>query len=275
MLARLALRLATVQALRGRTLAGASVRDSELSPIDEVGAAEAAPVVVVYTDDGNFSAAGRDLFACQGDGRVEFGYQQLVIEIALTKRMKFRAEDGLEVEDVLPPALDPALAFALDLIERQIYCALMDTAPGAVWAEMWRRLAIDVGDRVSQLGNAKHEGLRVAGRQIRLSVRLPRDPAPGAAAGPLWTDFMALVAATPDLAPLVPALTAALAGTPVTDWRQTARTYGLTGGEARAMLIAPPPPAETTAPDFDDPTGAPAVPVPPTYTPTLVDGDLP
>lgn len=244
MLTRFALRAATVRALRGRTLVGRAVRDSEIAPIDDVAAEHPTPFIVVYTDDGKFTATGRDLFATSGDSRVDVGYQHLVIEIAVTQRMRIRGEDGEERDDVVHPALDAALEFNVDLIERQIMCALQAAEADSPWSEMWRQLVLDIGDRHSQRGSSMRDGVRFAGRQITLSVRLPREPAPGAPRAPIWQRFLTLAAADVDLAPLVPQLEAALAGTPQPEWAQIARTFGLSKGEAAALHLMPPgPPA--------------------------------
>lgn len=248
MLNRLALRLCTVRALRGRTIAGRNVRDSEMAAIDEVAAAHPTPVIIVYTDDGRFATQGRDLWATAGDKRVDVGYQTLIIECVLTQRMQMTDDDGVPIEGAVPPVLDAALAFNLDIMERQIYAALMAHGDGALWSEMWRKFAFEIGDRASQLGSSMREGVRFAGRQIRLSVKLPRDPAPGDTLGPLWTEFLVLMETDPDCAPLRPMILAALSGEPLPEWLEIARRYGLSRGEARAMQFAPPAIAETAVP---------------------------
>ncbi|MGE8942698.1 hypothetical protein ACO2I3_12355 [Leptospira interrogans] len=234
MLNRLALRLATVRALRGRTLAGNRVADSEVAAIDDVAAEAAAPVVIVYTDGGSFTATGRDLYTTKGDGRVESGYQRLVIEIAVTQRMRVQ---GGEDEAHVQPETDAAMEFTLDIIERQITTTLMSSIEP--WAEMWRRFVMDIGPRESDRGTSMREGVRFAGRQITLSVSLPKEPPHGVSPGPLWTDFMSLAATDDSLAPVVPVLEAALAGTDLADWRVLAGAYGLTEAEARALGIGP------------------------------------
>jgi hypothetical protein len=273
MLNRLALRLATVRALRGRTLAGANVRDSEMAPIADVANDEMMPLIVVYTDDGKFTSMGRDLFATVGDARVDVGFQNLIIEIAITQRMQIRDDNGDMIVGAIPPVLDAALECNIDFIEREVYSALMDADPSAVWSSMWQGFAPHVGERDSQRGSLKQDGVRLAGRQIRLAVKLPRDPTPGAPIGPLWSRFLALATADAELATLVPMLERLLAGTPLPPWRQTMRTYGINVGEARAMLIAPPPAAEAVAdPVFDEPNVLPGTVVPPTYPADVTGG---
>lgn len=249
MLNRLALRLATVRALRGRTLAGDNVLDSDMAPIEDIALEYPQPVIVVYTDDGKFMSSGRDLFVTSGDARVDVGFQSLVIEIVITQRMTMRDDDGNTIEGAVPPVLDAALEFNLDIIERQIYAALMDADPAAPWAEMWRRFVFGIGDRDSQRGSSKQDGLRLAGRQIKLSVTMPRDPAPGAPVGPLWSSFLALAATDAGLTPLLPMINACLAGTPLPPGLQTARKFGLTRHETDSFLLTPPGPPAAAPPE--------------------------
>lgn len=132
MLNRLALRLATVRALRGHTLVGTHVYDSEIAPIDEIAAERPRPFIVVYTDDASFRHGDRDLFATVGDNRVESGFQKLVIEIGVTQRMQILDDEGDRRDDAVQPQTDPALEFNIDLIERQVLAALMN--PVTAWA---------------------------------------------------------------------------------------------------------------------------------------------
>lgn len=267
MLNRLALRIATVRALRGKTFAGNNVRDSELAPVDDVAAVSPRPVIIVYTDDGKFAGAGRDLFSTSGDSRVDVGYQHLLIETLITQRMQMRDDDGELIDGTVPPVLDAALALNLDLMERQVVAALMDTSPDAEWAEMWRGFALDVGDRDSQLGSSMRDGIRFAGRQMKLSVKLPREPRPGDTIGPLWTRFLALAAGESDLEPVVGVIQSALVGAALDDWLEISGRYGLTRAEARAMQIAPPAAAEDDPPTFSADVGIETTPVVPIILP--------
>jgi len=251
---RLALRLATVRALRGRTLAGERVHDSEHGAIDEVAAERPLPFIVVYTDDGQYNHSDRNLWSTSGSKRVGSGYQKLVIEIAMTQRMQVTDENGEPVAGAVQPETDAALEFNIDVIERQVVAALMD--PQSPWAEMWREIVDHVGDRQSQRGVSLRDGVRFAGRQITLDVQLMKEPVPGASPGPLWTRFLALAGADPTLAPVVPVLEALLAGSTLPDWQLGRSAYGLTLDEARALQVAPPPGAEATAPVFAGELGA-------------------
>lgn len=254
MLNRLALRLATVRALRGRTLADERVYDSEHGAIDEVAVERPLPFIVVYTDDAQLHHGDRDLWSTSGNKRVGSGYQKLVIEIAMTQRMRVTGENGEPVAGAVQPETDAAMEFNLDVVERQIIAALMD--PQSPWAEMWREIVDHVGDRQSQRGVSLRDGVRFAGRQITLDVQLMKDPVPGAPLGPIWTRFLALASDDPTLAPVVPALEALLVGRELSDWQIGRSAYGLTLDETRALLVAPPAGAETTSPVFAGELGA-------------------
>lgn len=235
MLNRIALRLATVRALRGRTIAGQNVKDSEIGPIEDIAADKPTPFLVVYTDDGHYHVGSRDLFAVSGDGRVETGWLSLVIEIAITQRMKLEGENEIGLSQM---TTDPSLELTVDVIERQILAALSDPRDGAAWPEMWRRFATAIGDRESRRGSLNRDGVRFAGRQIVLQVKVPHDPPVGGGFNKLWADFLALSESDPDLVALVQTFQALLDGAELTEFERVRASYNLSRGEAKAMGLA-------------------------------------
>lgn len=235
-LARLMLRLATVRALRGRTFAGDIVRDSEIGPIDETAERLRLPFVVVYTDDATSVGDGTDLMT-------HSGATALVLEIGVTTRATPTDEWEL-------PTTDAGIELTIDAIERQARVALAN--PENSWGELWRDLVMRIGEGKSQRGAAAKEGVRFGGRQVLITVDLPRDPHPGKTPGGIWARFLALVAADPDpnFAALAPTLTTLITGGAVNwaDWQVVRAAYGLSQARADAMLLTPPgPPA--AAPD--------------------------
>jgi len=250
-LAREALRLCTVRALRGETLVGDKVRDSEQGPIEDYVKDASEPVIIVYTDDCTTATTEqRQLFSG--------GKQDLVIEVMVTQRMKVKmpaTETQPEQEaDVLTPIeTDAEMEFIIGVITRQITVALM--SPLSPWAEMWREFAVTISNRQDRRGSSMRDGVRFAGRQIVLTVDLLRDPVPGDPIAPTsaWARFLALVDATDDLAPIAPTLHALIEGGPVDlpDWQKLRGGYGMTLGEARALQLTPPAAAEGTSPDFE------------------------
>ncbi|MCF6199265.1 MAG: hypothetical protein L3J67_07695 [Hyphomicrobiaceae bacterium] len=239
MLNRLALRLCTVRALRGKTFAGQNVLDSEHGAIDELATEQPKPFIIVYTDDASYSVLRRDLFGTGGSDRVDSGTQKLVIEIGITQRMVIdKDEDGTPIAEAVSLRTNSSMELTLDLIERQVKMALMDTRDEAQWAEMWRRFAIEIKDQDSQRGASARDGLRFAGRQISLSVELPKDPLPGAI-GLLWQSFLGLAESDADLAQVVPALRKELSDPGLNDYQAIRGSYGLTKDEAKALQIEP------------------------------------
>lgn len=241
-LAREALRIATVRALRGATWVGDRVRDSEQGAPDDNAADKAQPEIIVYTDDAKFGR-NRGLFAG--------GVVNLVIEIVITARMQVRVQ-GSDAEETIwdCPQTDAAMELTLGMIERQVKVALSD--PRNTWTQIWQRFALEVGDSASQRGTSMRDGIRFAGRQLVLPITVPSDPTPGVAPGPLWTEFLAIVDQDEDLAPAAAMLRLMIEGTPSgwPGWEVLRYGYGLSGPEARAMGIMPPVPAAPESPEF-------------------------
>lgn len=222
-IARFALRMATVRALRGSTLAGVFVRDSEIGPVDETFADKQHPFILVFTDDAEGTGAGTDLFDNSGK-------QCLVLEMGVTTRMKAG-------EDWAVPTTDPGLELTLDIMERQIRHALSN--PANAWAELWRDMVQDISMRRSQRGASAREGIRFAGRQLVLDLEILRDPHPGRPLSGVWSRFLTMAAADNDLAPLVPMLQATITGgvTDASEWTRLRTAYALSTARADAMLI--------------------------------------
>lgn len=265
MLNALALRLATVQALRGRTYAGDAVLDSEQSAIDELATDRPTPVIIVYTDRSNATPGKVDLFATEGDGRVESGWTELLIEIVVTQRMQILDDEGQPHETAVQPFTDASLAATLNIIERQVKRVLMDPRPTAPWSGIWRRFVNVLSENEADLGMSQRDGVRFAGRQIKLRCQLHRDPMPGVAPGPNWVDFLALAAAVPGLAPLVPVIEAELAGDDLEPWQIEQMLGGLSLYTARALQVTPGTvEAEATSPTMTV-TAAPTTTKPPVH----------
>jgi len=204
------LRIAAVEALRGATLVGDNVRDSDFAAIDVAGDGnlrtdQDRPFVVVYTDDGEVNEADtRDL---RQNGTVDF-----VCEFgAATPMAQTDPETGESViAGVDIPATDAALEVALDLVDRQIGNALTD--PASDWAAIWQRLS----DRVEKVERKRavtaDNGVRLAARQLRIKLACKPDPVYGQplVAGAVWSELRAALAGTrPELVPTLDAMTGA------------------------------------------------------------------
>ena len=225
-LVRIALRFATMKALKGRTIAEDRVRDSEIGPLDEIDTDAPAPVIIIFTDEATLEVPRRDLLSQRGS-------HALVIEIAITSKMKNRP-GAWEI-----PLTDAGMELSLEVIDREINVALMD--PTNAWAEIWRRFATPAGKSERRRGaSAGRDGVRTAGSQLVLPVELIKDPTPGEPLSELWETFFTMAEAEADLAPIVPLLRSLAAGAGgLTNYEGVRAAYGLTKLEAKALLIEP------------------------------------
>lgn len=203
MISRAAIRISAVEALRGRTLAGQRVLDSDIGSVDDV-ASERNPFIAVYTDEETAEGLA------------------LVFEFGVTARMRLVDPDtNMPIDGDGVPETDGEIELGLDMIQRQIHVALAD--PQNDWADCLRGL-FGKPTATSLRGADSKDGVRFAARQLRLVGQAQLDPPFGRpiVAGSCWARFMALVEASD--APGLPekaAMFASLFGTarPLTDWR--------------------------------------------------------
>lgn len=188
-LARWALRTAAVEALKGQTLVGANVLDSEFTalsihPDGSIITDQKKPFIMVYTDDGK---------AGDRENKPRDIWQNGVIDVVLefgiaTPMMEVNEETGESfITGIELPVTDAAMELTLDLIDRQITAALTGTS---AWADIWK----DVSDHVVEIERRRvaraENGVRIAGRQTRIAVMAKPDPVPGTAgAGSTWHRF--------------------------------------------------------------------------------------
>jgi hypothetical protein len=229
---RLALRLLTVAALRGRTLAGEAVRDSMLTPLDEpAGLDQPVPFLAVYTDDGVSQPKGRDLSAPGGT-------INLLIEFGVTAKMRFKLESGEDDEVLTPPPTDDRMELTLDVMERQIKIALAD--PLNEFAELWRILVSDLKSLTTKRGAFADRGGRYAGRMLEIEVVPLADPPYGAAPSGIWIGILGAFEDDPRLARHVSLIRSLIVGDePLPAWQVLQAQLGLSADEASDMLIRP------------------------------------
>lgn len=231
-LARIALRIAAVEALRGKTLVGDNVLDSPNGALDvqadgSLRTEEERPFVSVYTDDGTVEdVTGRSL--------VENGRVVLVIEAGISMAMtQLDEENGTStIVGVQVPASDPSFEFYLDVVERQVADALND--PDSAWAEIYRGLHTRVV-KVEKGGRRNtDDGQRLAGHQMRITLDLIDDPVRGEAlpADAPFARFLAALNASDRSEHTAQAATLnTLLGAAEADWRVLQRRHGLTASE--------------------------------------------
>lgn len=163
MLARLAMRLCALEALRPTdsiaasgpwpTLAGAHVFDSRLDPIDDLQEKERRPIVVVYSDLHNLDRLA------QAGGMLHKGVIDLAFEISV---IAMERENDAYIAGLA--FTDAELEADLDLLEEQIYFALHFAPSGQLFRKIAKGAAIDWQ---SQPHRTAEDGYRLAMRTIR------------------------------------------------------------------------------------------------------------
>lgn len=238
MIGRIALRMATIEVLRGKTAVDQNVLDSRMTALDAgadgiLKTDQKKPFIAVYTDDAKLEGG------MEARSLHKSGPTALVIEIAIAESMLYRNElNDVEVVAGIPDA-DDAYEFLLDVIGRQITNALTD--PRDEWAELWRSLSSRIL-KIERKRTADASGVRIAAHQLVITLDLLPDPIFGdpLAAGSTWARFFAKISAQGmprEIASRV-SLLQALIGSPdgVADHEAQRRRYGLTVAEARAMM---------------------------------------
>lgn len=238
-LASLAVRLATVRALKGRTFAQGYVYDSKIDPLDLVARESGLEfVIIVTTDDDAMEIEGSDLRA--PDHRLE-----LVIEVAATAKLTVQGKDGDDVIDV--PASDAGLEVTLNLIGWQIMRAL--SADGGPWGDLWRRLVTRVYEVTSKRGADAVNGIRYAARQYVLKIDHVAEPEPGAEPSGLWADVIDMMKADPELAGIGKVVEMTVTAGELEPWERVRASLGLADDES--TWVATREFAQDSGPDLD------------------------
>lgn len=250
MLARIALRICTIEAIKGATLVGANVLDSQIGALDVAAdgsfrSDQEAPFIAVYTDGSKISD-GIDLRALHKSGATE-----LTIEAGITAAMTATDEETGEstIIGIGIPATDQAMEFFLDCVGRQVTTALSD--PENEWAEIWRGLLSSVRMIERKRGSDAESGTRIAAHQLVMTLDLLPDPLFGVAVAEtsIWAKFLAKMAAVDH--PYLPTIQSLL-GDPAGVLKSEAqrRRFGMTLDEARALFDIAVEPVEATEPDI-------------------------
>jgi hypothetical protein len=220
-LIRLAVRVAAVQSLIGRTIAGERVYDSAMAPLDDLVKEDPAPFIIVTTDDDEVDLTGRDLF----DGHRSL---DLVIEFAIAGR----AQSG----ETTIPQTDEGLEVTIDVLQRQIARALIDEA--TVWSGDFKRLCPRFHSVRTRRGASTESGIRFAARQMILTVDTLNDPPIGVALDPAHP--IALLAdhlEAADMPTIAALIRAEAAGDLIPDWDRVRVDLGMTKAAADAVGV--------------------------------------
>lgn len=239
-LMRIAARIAAVQALKGKTLVGDNVLDSQIGALDVAAdgtlrSEEESPFITVYTDAGK--SENNRLRSWVDNGATEF-----LFEMGITAA-HFETDPDTG-ESVLVgfglPSTDANFEFSMDLVARQIGDALTD--PDNEWADIFR--GMHMGNMSVERARASNDsgGVRLAAQQIKLTVDLFVDPARGTELKPVSPLGRFFTKATelddPVVNEQIELMQACLAGSAI-GWKADLRRYGLTKAEGDAMLITP------------------------------------
>ncbi|WP_018183993.1 hypothetical protein [Kaistia granuli] len=237
MLGRIALRIATIEALKGKTLVGDNVLDSQIGAIDiaaddTLRTDQEKPFISVYVD-GSRIEDRIDLRSLHKSGPTE-----LTIEIGISAAMT-ETDPDTGVSTVIGigiPATDPGLEFFLDCVGREITIALSD--PNDPWAEIWRTLSSSALKVERKRTSDAASGTRIAAHQLVITLDLLPDPVFGApiVTTSIWATFMARMAAVEH--PYLQKI-GDLIGDPadVIEAHTIRRRFGLTLDEARALAV--------------------------------------
>lgn len=239
-LARIALRIAAVEALKGRTLVGDNVLDSPNGALDiqadgQLRTDEERPFISIYTDSGSAeNVVGRSL--------IENGTCVLVIEAGISMAMtELNEETGAsQIIGIAIPASDRSFEFFLDVVQREVLDALTD--PDNAWAEIYRSLHTRV--MKLEIGGKRNadDGQRLAGHQTRITLELMDDPLRGEPlppSGPFARFLEAMMASDDDVYKKQAARLMTLVGGNDPDWKTLQRRHGMTAGQLLSLGRGP------------------------------------
>lgn len=227
-LSRLALRIITVKALQGATLAGEAVFDSAVDPIDVQVRQNRRPFVVVTTDEHKRTITGRDLR--QGNDLCD-----VVIEVAVASKVE--AETGAD-EQIIIPQTDANMEVVLDLIGHQTTEALMGGK--TEWSELWKLFAMGVVSITSRRGASAEQGVRFAARQMVVTTDLIGDPVRGGDMSAAWTRLLTAMEADAELGGTAALIRYAIEGdAPLTEEAFVASLFAIPPETVAALGLTP------------------------------------
>ena len=231
----LALRVAIVQAVKGRTVAGDRVFDSAIETLDEIITSSPAPIVIVSIDEAETSAASGMTLLSAPDRLT------ILIEAAVAEAVTTVGTDDAGAETaVVVRAASEGLEATLDILHRQMARALL-TPIGAPWSDLWRRFACRIARIERKRGGGADKGTRFASRFLLVTVEPIDDPGFGEAAPEPWSDLIAAMRGGADLAGLAAVMEAEItAPAGLADWRRVQALLGVSEETVRGTGIAPP-----------------------------------
>lgn len=239
---RIAIRMSAVEAIRGKTVVGDNVLDSEIGVLDmavdgSLRTETDKPFMSVYTDNSKCDS-GLSLRALASPGDLDLFFES---GIATAHSVTDPNTDESVVFGM--PATDANFEFFLDVGMHQIADALND--PDNEWAEIFRSLIMNIrrAERARVTGDTN--GVRLAAHQLKIVCETVAEPLRRMPLNPTspMARFLAkcesdLAPTRPDIAAKVALMRAEIEGDD-TDLQTARRRYGLLFSEADAMLITP------------------------------------
>lgn len=243
-LIRIALRICALQAVKGRTLVGDNVLDSEIGALETSAAGELKTpqekqFVSVYTDDSK-QLSGLELRSLTASGEIDLVFEA---GVATPHVISDPDTDEKVIMNGLPAA-DANFEFYLDLTLRQIADALAD--PKNEWAAIFNSLILRIEKCQRARISGDTNGVRLAAHQMKITVAAIAEPVAGQSlkAGTPMAAFFAkcesdLVHREPDMEKKIALMKAQIAGND-DELAAAMRRYGITHNEADAMLLTLP-----------------------------------
>lgn len=245
-LVRIAARIAAVQALKGRTLVGQNVLDSQMGALDvdadgNLVSEQDKPFISIYADDAKVDGDDATLRSMVLNGDTDF-----VFEFGITSAVVSTDQDtGASLIYPGIPSTDASFEFYLDIVARQTGDALSD--PENEWAEIFRKFVSQFSKISRARTSSAENGVRLAAQQLRVTAALRPDPVRGVELKPTHPLAMFFAKATelddPVIEAQVELMQAQLAGSSY-GWQSDMRRYGMTRTEADNLLLVPPAGAE-------------------------------
>ncbi len=242
-LIRIALRICALQAVKGRTLVGDNVLDSEIGALETSAAGELKTpqekqFVSVYTDDSK-QLSGLELRSLTASGEIDLVFEA---GVATPHVISDPDTDEKVIMNGLPAA-DANFEFYLDMTLRQIADALVD--PENEWAAIFNSLILRIEKCQRARISGDTNGVRLAAHQMKITVAAIAEPVAGyplKAESPMAAFFAKcesdLVHREPDMEKKIALMKAQIAGND-DDLTAAMRRYGMAHSEADAMLLTP------------------------------------
>ena len=244
MLALDALRLITVQALKGATWAGDRVFDSPATVADLRIAAERQPFIAVFVDEADSEGIDQPTAAGPMNTR-------LIIEAGVASAITFQpaTDSGAPEPPVTVTSLndtDSGLEMTIGFLAEQVRDALLSTSNP--WAELWRGFVVQLNKIECVRGGPQTDAQlktpqRYASRIQIYHAGILATPPRGIGLDPSspWSIFLYMAAAEPELSGLAGIMQAHFAyesGT-LPAWRMAEKYLGVTADAVRGIGIAP------------------------------------